>query len=70
MLCSVCRNGLDGVWDSERTKRIGLLKDFPDLLEKLFPEIEDGNYNEALGTYLPKHVLMSSAFHRGLTICR
>ncbi|KAI1211173.1 HET-domain-containing protein [Annulohypoxylon truncatum] len=48
MLCDVCRTGLEGVWDPKNTRRIGLLEDFPDLLEKLFPEVEDENYDEVL----------------------
>ncbi|KAI1644627.1 HET-domain-containing protein [Daldinia loculata] len=48
MLCDVCREGLEGIWDPENSRRLGLLKYFPDILEFLFREVEDGNYDEVL----------------------
>lgn len=30
MLCNVCKDGLEGMWDPSRSKRLGLLKDFLD----------------------------------------
>ncbi|KAI1100371.1 HET-domain-containing protein [Jackrogersella minutella] len=51
MLCNICRNGLEGIWDPENTKRVGLMKDFPSILENQFVEVTDGNYDEALDNY-------------------
>ncbi|KAI1801335.1 HET-domain-containing protein [Daldinia bambusicola] len=48
MLCDVCREGLEGIWDPDNRKRLGLLKDFPELLECCFPDVEDGNYDQEL----------------------
>lgn len=28
MLCNVCKDGLEGMWDPSRSKRLALLKDF------------------------------------------
>lgn len=28
MICSVCKNGLEGMWDPSRSRRLALLKDF------------------------------------------
>ncbi|KAI1503424.1 HET-domain-containing protein [Biscogniauxia marginata] len=33
MLCNVCREGLQGIWDPEKTKRVGQLRDFLEILE-------------------------------------
>ncbi|KAI1473149.1 HET-domain-containing protein [Daldinia caldariorum] len=41
MLCDVCREGLRGIWDPENSKRVGLLKDIPEILEHRFPDVED-----------------------------
>ncbi|OTB09368.1 hypothetical protein M426DRAFT_18015 [Hypoxylon sp. CI-4A] len=48
MLCSVCYKGLEGIWDPKKSKRVGLLKDFPEILEDVYPDITDGNYDEVL----------------------
>ncbi|RYO82370.1 hypothetical protein DL766_004750 [Monosporascus sp. MC13-8B] len=41
MICEVCREGLEGIWDPAKTKRIGLLRDFPDVMHLLHPDVED-----------------------------
>lgn len=41
MICTVCREGLEGIWDPARTKRVGLLRDFPDVLRMVYPDVED-----------------------------
>lgn len=30
MLCDVCKDGLEGMWDPRRSKRLALLRDFLD----------------------------------------
>jgi hypothetical protein len=32
MICDVCRQGLDGLWDPSKTKRLGILTDFPEIV--------------------------------------
>ncbi|KAK6956676.1 hypothetical protein Daesc_001955 [Daldinia eschscholtzii] len=48
MLCNVCREGLEGIWDPENSRRLGLFKDFPDILRDYFQDVEDENYDEEL----------------------
>ncbi|KAI1092051.1 HET-domain-containing protein [Rostrohypoxylon terebratum] len=36
MLCDVCRIGLEGIWDPSKSKRIGLLQEFPEILQIRF----------------------------------
>ncbi|KAI1494884.1 HET-domain-containing protein [Biscogniauxia mediterranea] len=40
MLCNICREGLEGIWDPNRTKRLGKLRDFPEILDFQFQDIE------------------------------
>ncbi|KAI1451681.1 HET-domain-containing protein [Annulohypoxylon moriforme] len=47
MLCDVCRMGLEGIWDPSRSKRIGLLKDFPEILQFRF---DDDEFEEILNS--------------------
>ncbi|KAI0164071.1 HET-domain-containing protein [Xylariaceae sp. FL1272] len=49
MLCDVCREGLDGIWDPEKTKRLGELRDFPNILQRQFPNVEDDEFDRVLG---------------------
>ncbi|KAI1073727.1 HET-domain-containing protein [Whalleya microplaca] len=48
MLCDVCRGGLEGIWDKNNAKRIGLLKDFPDILGIQFQDVDDGDFDRVL----------------------
>ncbi|KAI8625922.1 HET-domain-containing protein [Xylariaceae sp. FL1651] len=41
MLCSVCREGLNGVWDPERATRLGKLIDFPEILRRQLGDTVD-----------------------------
>ncbi|KAF3068426.1 putative heterokaryon incompatibility protein [Daldinia childiae] len=41
MLCNVCREGLEGIWDPENSRRLGLLKDFPEVVQFRFDELGD-----------------------------
>ncbi|KAI0887732.1 HET-domain-containing protein [Annulohypoxylon maeteangense] len=47
MLCDVCRIGLEGIWDPSKSKRIGLLEDFPEILQFRF---NDDELEEALSS--------------------
>lgn len=40
MLCKICKDGLEGIWDPERTKRVGLNSTEGGLAS--FPADEDG----------------------------
>ncbi|KAI1341062.1 HET-domain-containing protein [Xylariaceae sp. FL0016] len=49
MLCRVCREGLAGIHDPSKTKRLGRLEDFPEILQLQFRNIEnDDELIEAL----------------------
>ncbi|KAI1480970.1 HET-domain-containing protein [Daldinia eschscholtzii] len=48
MLCDVCREGLEGIWDQENSKRVALLKDIPEILERRFPDVDDDALDEFL----------------------
>ncbi|RYP86361.1 hypothetical protein DL769_000745 [Monosporascus sp. CRB-8-3] len=52
MICGVCCEGLEGIWDPAKTKRIGLLRDFPDMMRLLHPDVEDEDgFEEVLNEY-------------------
>lgn len=54
MLCSVCREGLEGIWDPAKTKRIGLIRDFTDVLHLLHPYVEnDDEFEGVLSEFYP-----------------
>lgn len=40
MLCDVCRIGLEGIWDPSKSKRIGLIEEFPEILQLRFDHDE------------------------------
>lgn len=68
MLCDVCREGLEGIWDPENSRRLGLLKYFPDILEFLFREVEDGNYDEVLSECKYLGVEVNWSIELGVTL--
>ncbi|KAI5923474.1 HET-domain-containing protein [Camillea tinctor] len=41
MLCNVCREGLEGIWDPDRTKRLGKLEDFSEIIDIQFQDPEE-----------------------------
>ncbi|KAL7621821.1 hypothetical protein AAE478_007321 [Parahypoxylon ruwenzoriense] len=47
MLCNVCREGLGGIWDPNKSKRLGSLKDFPEILQLRFRDVDD-DFNKVL----------------------
>ncbi|KAK1993451.1 HET-domain-containing protein [Colletotrichum falcatum] len=47
MLCKVCKDGIEGVWDPNRSKRVALVKDFDD---DMGPDSEDGDGTPTNGT--------------------
>lgn len=49
MLCNVCKDGLEGMWDPSRSKRFALFKDFMD--DKRDIKLE-GNYGGPYATGL------------------
>ncbi|KAI1370377.1 HET-domain-containing protein [Hypoxylon crocopeplum] len=48
MLCDVCREGLEGIWDPNKSKRIGPLEDFPEILQLRFPDVDNDGYDKVL----------------------
>lgn len=65
MLCDVCREGLEGIWDPENSRRLGLLKDFPEILQFLFDELDGDALDRIFGEgiriliYLKYHLLIA-----------
>lgn len=57
MLCDVCKDGLEGMWDPSRSTRLALLKDFmDDKGDYDFEGNSGGSYSTALqgGPYKSK----------------
>ncbi|CAJ2505763.1 Uu.00g131570.m01.CDS01 [Anthostomella pinea] len=53
MLCSVCREGLEGIHDPQKTRRLGQMRDFPEILRQQLRKpkiknIENEEFNEAV----------------------
>ncbi|KAI0382352.1 HET-domain-containing protein [Hypomontagnella monticulosa] len=48
MICDVCREGLEGVWDPGQTKRVGMLQDFPEILRLRFRDVDDEGFDKVL----------------------
>lgn len=46
MLCKVCKEGLEGIWDPSRSSRLALLKDYFENEDE-----DDGGGNEADNTH-------------------
>lgn len=44
MLCNVCKDGLEGIWDPSRSKRLALLRDFADSDDKDAEQAKDLDY--------------------------
>lgn len=51
MICEVCRGGLASIWQPGSARRLGHIKDFPDVLHRQFPGIEDNDVDEVLGVF-------------------
>lgn len=59
MLCSVCREGIEGIWEPAKTKRVGLVREFPDIVRLLHPYAEeDHEFEEILGELYPNLVVI------------
>ena len=54
MICDVCREGMASIWHLEGPRTLGRLRDFPNVLCRLFiNDFDDGrDMIEVLGTYL------------------